>query len=393
MTQSTPDFDLTYTHRVLDDARSARRYFAKFDRIIGHLRGVADLSVEERLITKREGKILAYYLEGLGQSFTALSYKYLMTNRAAKSGKMSIDKTESGFPVFSEILQLASDATQAKTHLKSLPTQERIKKEMINHILTDQTAPTSLQYAMAQRIYYETLESGILAKEGGKTGALFLSQNHPQIVWVGKDLKKRKRRYVVHWAAYDSKTNLPVVYLMVLDDTASRALPHDERRWPRVQDALMAQSLSELKLLTIARGFDADFNSLHPKSLRRFHLGPMHSHAFTEQHGPIRNVLADAEGETGLDWALAWTVETLISEKQEWVKTGLLKHAWREVYQIDDFSLSDGISGKQDGLTDVTRALILPHRAYQVLEEKYASDFRNIRKYVVGRNDKILSYN
>ena len=126
-------------------------------------------------------------------------------------------------------------------------------------------------------------------------------------VWVGKDLSQGQRRYIVHWATYDSKTNVPVVYLMVLDDTGSRALPTDERRWPRVQDALMAQSLSELKLLTIAKGFDEDFDNLHPKSLRRFHLGPMHSHAFTEQHGPIRNVLAEALGEEGLDWALAWT--------------------------------------------------------------------------------------
>ena len=387
MTQSTPEFDLTYTHRVLDDARLARRYFAKFDRIIGHLRGVTDLSVGERLINKREAEVLRYYLDGLNRSFTALSYKYLMTNRSPKSGKISIDKTESGFPVFSEILQLASDATQTKTRLKSLPTQDRIRKEMVNHILTDQSAPTHLQYAMAQRIYYETLAEG--AEKGRE---LFLSQNHPQIMWLGKDLKKRKRRYIVHWANYDSKTNLPVVYLMVLDDTASRALPHDERRWPRAQDSLMAQSLSELKLLTIARGFDADFDTLHPKILRRFHLGPMHSHAFTEQHGPIRNVLADAEGETGLDWALAWTVETLMSEKQEWTKVGLMKHRWREVYRIEDYSLSSGISGKQDGVTDVSRALILPHRAYQVLEEKYASDFRGVRKYVVGRNDRILSY-
>ena len=370
--------DLSYTHRVLDSARATRRYFAKFDRIIGHIRSVTELSVGEKLISEAEGDILGQYLSDLNNSFTALSYKYLMTNRSPDSGKMSIDKTESGFPVFSEIIQLASDSTQAKKHLKSLPDQERLKKDMVNHILTERSAPTTLQYALAQRIYYETL-----VHEN-----LFLSQNHPQIVWVGKDLAKRQRRYIVHWASYDSKTNIPVVYLMVLDDTASRALPNDERRWPRVQDALMAQSLSELKLLTIAKGFDEDFDNLHPKSLRRFHLGPMHSHAFTEQHGPIRDVLANAIGEEGLDWALAWTVETLISDGQKWVKSGVFKQAPREVYKLDAFDLS----GKLDGATDITRALILPHRAYQVMEEKYADSFRGVRRYVVGQNAKILSY-
>jgi len=370
--------DLSYTHRVLDSARATRRYFAKIERIITHLQSVATLSSGEGLISEAEEKILRQYLGDLNNSFTALSYKYLMTNRSPDSGKMSIDKTESGFPVFSEIIQLAADSTQAKKHLKSLPEQDRLKKDMVNHILTERSAPTTLQYALAQRIYYETLVNE----------NLFLSQNHPQIMWVGKDLQRKKRRYIIHWAAYDSKTNIPVVYLMVVDDTANRALPNDERRWPRVQDALMAQALSELKLLTIAKGFDEDFDGLHPKSLRRFHLGPMHSHAFTEQHGPIREVLANAIGEEGLDWALAWTVETLISDGQEWKKVGVFKQAPREVYKLDAFNLS----GKMDGLTDVTRALILPHRAYQVMEEKHTDDFAGVRKYVVGQNAKILSY-
>jgi hypothetical protein len=372
------DLDLTYTHRVLDSARAARRYFAKFERIIGHMQAVSKISVQDRQISKTEGDILSQYLADLSHSFTALSYKYLMTNRAAGSGKVSIDKTESGFPVFSEMIQLATDASQARLHLKSLPDRDRMKKDMVHHILTEQTAPTELQYAMAQRIYYETLDRQ----------PLFLSQNHPQAVWIGKDLKKKVRRYILHWAVYDSKTNIPVVYLMAVDDMGSRALPQDERRWPRVQDALMAQAVTELKLLTIAKGFDTDFKTLAPKSLRRFHLGPMHSHAFTEQHGPIRDVLAEAQGQKGLDWALAWTVETLLSEGQEWVKTGIFNAAWRQVYKLDAY----GLDGKTDGYTRIDRALILPHRAYQVLEEKYADHFTGIRKYVVGQNDTILSY-
>jgi hypothetical protein len=375
---NAPAFDHTFTHRVLDSARSARRYFAKFERIIGHLAQVAAMSVQDRLITEAEGRILANYLEDLGNTFHALSYKYLLTNRAPESGKMSIDKTESGFPVFQEIIQLANDALEAGKHLSHQRDQEALKAEMVNHILTEQTVPTALQYALAQRIYYETLD----------LKPLFLSQNHPQIQWIGKDVKARKRRYLIHWAVYDSKTNLPAIYLMQVDDVSSRALNTDERRWPRVQNALLAQAISELKLLTIAKGFDADFDDLQPKSLRRFHLGPMHSHAFTEQHGPIRDVLAEADGRPGEDWALAWTVETLISERQEWTKTGFMKQSWRQVFKVDGFNLSD----KTEGLTDLRQALILPHRAYQVMEERHAASFTGVRKYVVGADDTILSY-
>ena len=364
---------------MLDSARATRRYFAKFERIMGHLSEVAILSNKEKLITTAEAKILLTYLDSLTHTFTALSYKFLMSHRIGGSepSGMSIDKTESGFPVFGEVMQMASDATQAKKHLKSLPGQERLKKDMINHILTQRSSPTQLQYAMSQRIYYECL-----AEKN-----LFLTQNHPQIVWVGKDMNSGRRSYLVHWAAYDSQTNLPAIYLMELEDTASRALPHDERRWPRVQSHLMAQAVSGLKLLTIAKGFDTDFDTLHPKLLRRFHLGPMYSHDFTEQHGPIRDVLADASHQEGSDWALAWTVESLLSEDTKVEKTGIFKTATRQIYKLDKF-----LGGADSGATETQRAVILPHRAYQVLEEKKAQAFQGTRKYVVGENTKILSY-
>jgi len=364
---------------MLDSARATRRYFAKFERIMVHLSDVAALSNKEKLITTAEAKILSSYLGDLGNTFTALSYKFLMAHRIGKQDTVgiSIDKSESGFPIFQELMQMASDATQAKKHLKSLPSQERLKKDMINHILTEKSSPTQLQYAMSQRIYYE-----YLAQEN-----LFLTQNHPQLVWVGKDMNSGRRSYLVHWAAYDSQTNLPAVYLMELEDTASRALVHDERRWPQVQTHLMAQAVSGLKLLTIAKGFDSDFNTLHPKLLRRFHLGPMYSHKFTEQRGPLRDVLSQASGEAGLDWALAWTVESLLSERQVKEKTGIFKKSERQVFKLDG-----SIAGKESGTTDTQRALIIPHRAYQVLEEKQSKHFKGTRKYVVGKNKKILSY-
>lgn len=372
--------DLTFDHQILKSARATRRYFSKFERIIGHLGEVTDLSLKEKFITTPEAKMLRDYLEGMSKTFTALSYKYLMAGRAGAKGgdTFSIDKSESGFPIHREILQMAADAMQAKKHLKSLPSQERLKKDMINHILTERSSPTQLQYALSQRIYYEYLD----------TADMFLTQNHPELVWIGKDIKAGRRSYLIHWASYDSQTNLPAIYLMQLEDTAHRALPHDERRWPRVQSHLMAQAVSGLKLITIAKGIDQDFDSLHPKMLRRFHIGPMHSHTFTQQHGPIRDVLAEASGEAGLDWALAWTVESLISESTTTEKAGIFKKLERQIYSLDRFDPATS----EAGVTDIRRSLILPHRAYQVLEEKHSADFGSTRKYVVGQSSKILSY-
>jgi len=373
--------DLTFDHKVLEGARATRRYFAKFERIMGHLKEVSQLSKKNRVISEAEADVLAEYLESLTHTFTALSYKYLMANRAGGTASrlLSIDKTDSGFPIYQEIMQLAADAVQAKEQLKSLPSAERLKKDMITHILTDRSSPIQLQYALSQRLYYEHINDS----------SIFLSQNHPKGMWIKGGAGRDRREYLIHWASYDSQTNLPAIYLMLIEDTGSRPLPRDERRWPRVKSHLMAQAVSSLKLLTIAKGFDTDFHDLHPKTLRRFHIGPMYSHNFTEQRGPLRDILADASGPPGLDWTLAWTVESLISTKTTEEKSGIFRTSQREVYAIDTMDPK----AIESGASDVRRSLILPHRAFQVLEEKDDPTLRGATKYVVGKNSKILSYN
>jgi len=382
--QNAPEIDMTVDHRVLEEARDTRRYFAKFERIIGHLKAVADLSEDEGEISSAEAKILRGYLDGLGHTFAALSYKFLMSRQTGSvrgqisAAKLSIDKADSGFPIFQELLQMASDALQAKTNLATLPAPEHLKREMVNHILTHHNAPTDLQYALSQRLYYEHLSDA----------NLFLSQNHPKGMWTGSSKTSTRRSYLLNWAVYDSRSNLPVIYLMDVEDTGRTALPKDEKRWPRVKAHLMAQSVSALTLLTIAKGFDEDFDNLHPKTLRRFHLGPMYSHKFTEQHGPLRDVLADASGEPGLDWAVTWMVETLESTKKTHQKTGLFKTSERSIYNID---MTDP-AAVEIGASDVRRALILPHRAYQVLKERNPRGLAHVRKYVVGENSQIINY-
>jgi hypothetical protein len=181
--------------------------------------------------------------------------------------------------------------------------------------------------------------------------------------------------------------NVPVVYLMEVVDSGRKALPLDERRWPAVQAHLLAQSVGGLKILTIAKGFDTDFADLHPKRLRRLHLGPMYSSAFTLQTGAMREVLEEAKAGEGEDWALAWTVEELVSERVE-VEDGWFSKTEREVFKLDPFAAQ----GAETGATRVERSLIVPQRVFQVLAEKDPEGFRALRKYVVGKEGRVLVY-
>jgi len=363
-------------HMKLEDTRVTRRYFGKFQRITGYLTKVAATMEAEGRFSRRDIEALAQYLVGLNWTFTALAHKYHFSGRFAYAGKLTFDRVESGFPVYQELLEMANDALQAERHLGSMPSTDDLKDQMVRVILSEQEIPTKLQYALSQRLYYEEL----------LRGDQFWARNDPQAVWV--ENKADRRVFQVHWAVYDSQINLPTIYIMDVEDTGRTGLPKDERRWPEAQAHLMAQSVAGLKLLTIAKGFDEDFDDLHPTRLRRFHIGPMYSNAFTRQSGPLREVLEAANAPVGEDWALVWSEEELVAERVEHVKSGWFGSVERQIFARDVFEQG----GANLGATRLERSLIMPERPYQALAERNPHGFSDIRKFVVSDSGRVLSY-
>lgn len=366
---------LTQDHAELSEALALQRYFSTFERITGHLVRVAAELESEGTLTRTETRILGRYLAALTRSLQALSLKYAMTGRAEGALGLSFDWHESGFPVAQELMQMAVDTANLAKHLSGIASVEELKDRMVRQIVGDLTIPTALQFALSQRLYYEALAQG----------GLFMSRNDPEAQWTGD--QGERRRFLVHWAVYDTQVNLPVVYLMDLEDSGRKPLPADDRRWPRVQQHLMAQSMNGLKLLTIATGLDSDFPDLHPKRLRRLHLGPMYSDAFTQQSGPISEVLATAKAPEGEDWALVWTIEDLVADRTEQVKDGWFSTVERQIFKLDPF-ITEGVD---HGATRMDRMVILPERPFQVLSELNPPGFRSVRKFIVGASGRIIS--
>ncbi|MEO5614681.1 MAG: hypothetical protein ABIR04_07135 [Cypionkella sp.] len=375
MPEPTVKEQLTDDHQELYDTLTARRYFAKFESITRHLIRVAGEVEAEGRLTRTEARILGRYLAALTGTFKALNYKYLMTGRAEGSPRLTFDRHDSGFPVAQELMMMALDAAQVQKHLGGMASETELKDRMVRQIVRDLTVPVQLQFALSQRLYYESLA----------TGGIFWPRNDPDCQWI-EDVRRdgaERKHFLLHWAVYDTQANLPVVYLMDVEDSGKKPLPNDDRRWPMAQAHLMAQSALGLKLLTIAQGFDKDFAGLHPKRLRRITLGPMHSHDFTLQSGPIAQVLADANAPDGDDWALVWTVEDLISDREEEVKDGWFSSAERQVFKLDPIA-------SDSGATRIERMVILPERPYQVLADLNPPGFRDVRKFVVGAGDRIM---
>lgn len=366
-------------HRRLDDDLTARAFFDQTRRIAGVLPAALSEMVRDGLFTRIETEVIVGYLDALRASIDALAMKYLVSGRIEGPLRrhVTIDIHESGFPVWSEIAQNAADAAQAAEELARTPAPDAIKDDMIRQIVGDLVIPTRLQYALSQRLYYEALAKG----------GLFWPQMHPQGYWLSGDGRQR-RRWLLHWAVYDSQLNVPVLYLLDADDSGRRPLVEDAKRWPEVRAHLLAQSVTALQLVTIAQGFDRDFDTLHPMRLRRIVLGPVYSQGFTVQEGPIRQVLENAAAPAGEDWAMAMTVEDLRAERATLEHSGLFSVVERQVFRLDPLATH----GAGQGTSLATRALILPQRPYQALAALDPAGFRDIRKYVPGPDGRIAGY-
>ncbi len=364
----------------IGDSAACRGYFGKFSEITKHIWGLAaEMSLDgpSKGLAELEAEIVEGYLRSLSGTLTALSIKYLMTGLVGdrRPGPLAIDHTDSGFPLFQEIIQMASDSGEVQSQLAVLPKRAALKEDMVDHLLQHRSLPRDLQLAMSRRVYYEMLAEV----------PLFLAQNPPQLVPLGTR-DPETRGYLCHWAVYDTQRNLPNVYLMQLEDSGERSLTQDQRRWPLVAEHLLAQSLSSLKLLTIARGFDKDFQDLHPQVLKRLHLGPMYANKLTRHSDTVQDILAESDDEPGQDWVLCWTVETLRAKGSEKTSSGLFGSVRTEIYDIDPQAPEE----VEAGASAIERCMILPYRPYQRLVERDLPQLRGVRKYVVGPDGTIL---
>lgn len=181
-------------HRGLPDTQASRRYFAKFETILAHLGRVAAMLHVEKRLTKTEVEVLTRYVIALNLTFRALSMKYLLVGRDTGQffGSLTMDVKDSGFPTATELLVMANDAAQADQHLRTMPSVDALKDQMVAEIIGDQAIPTRLQFTLSQRLYYEELSRG----------KLFWARNDPQCLWLSGT--EPRRRYLLHWGVYDS---------------------------------------------------------------------------------------------------------------------------------------------------------------------------------------------
>ncbi|RED54180.1 hypothetical protein [Aestuariispira insulae] len=368
------------TLEKLSDNRQVRAYFFKFGQIVDHL---IDMAARENEEGQDDGFDLAILdcLKRLSKTFDALTLKYLFAGLDAcwVEKPLSLDVKDSGFPFFTEILEMENDRVQARKVLEEMPDAGTLRQDMVDFILKYKSTPHDLRAAMAKRAYFQNLAGG----------GHFYCRNQPTIQRINPDClpsgELRGALYLVTWSVYDSSRNQPVIYLMVLDDSGKKPILEDEERLAAFKAHIMNQSMSTLKLLTIAQGVDKDFADLHPKMMKRLFIGPIYSNAFTTHGDRLSHFLGKSDF-GGNSWLMSWTVETLISERSEMSKSGLFGSQPKEIYHIP----TEDLAASASGATRVDRRVIMPYEVRQSLGSEEWRVLDNAQVYVVGEDNIVL---
>ncbi len=314
-------------------------------------------------------QVVAEYIVRLENSFGA------WRNRLGFMESFRISRAESGFPVFQNVLELENDRRSAEKRLAAIPAPDAIRAEMADFILRHKAMPSDLQRMMAERLYLQDVG----------TGLIFAPFVLPKTVKVSANPKTMRPYYFVHWGAFDGLANLPLVYMAAVEDSSERMvetlvtrdgqlnekveipLPVEGLLNPdlahRFDDFAAKNSAYSLSPSTIAGNLDKDFETLHPKQLRRFVLGPFYSAGITENNSTVQQVLEKVRKAENA-WLLTWTVQEVYSKNERPGRKGLFssEKATQEFY-IN----TDDLEAARMGVSTYEKHALIPHEAYQAL--------------------------
>ena len=104
---------------------------------------------------------------------------------------------------------------------------------------------------------------------------------------------------------------------------------------------------------TIAHNMDKDFETLHPKQLRRVVLGPFYSSGVTENNSTVTDVLSKVRKPENA-WLLTWTIQEVSSKAEKPGRKGL----WSSEKDSQEFYINtDDLEAARARVLRATRSM------------------------------------
>jgi len=339
------------------------------------------------------GQVVAGYVNRLAASFEAWE------NRVAFMDHFRINRAESGYPLFQNVLELENDRESSAGRLAAIPEAEDIRAEMADFILRHKAFPDKLQGQMAERLYLE----------GVQAGEVFSPFILPETVKVSVNPKTMRPYYVVHWGIFDGSQILPMVYMATIEDSSEKIgkmlVTEQGKLNPTVRIPLPVGGLLNPELArefdacaerngayslspaTIAMNIDKDFPNLHPKQLRRIVLGPFYSAGITENNDRVSEILSRVRNPDNA-WVLTWTIQEVFSKTERPAKKGL----WSSMPASEEFHINtENLEAVRQGVSSYEKHALVPHDAYQALYAEGETDkiFDDYKVHVISGNQVI----
>ena len=161
--------------------------------------------------------------------------------------------------------------------------------------------------------------------------------------------------YLVHWASFDGTANLPLIYMVTVEDSSDdivrQLVGKDGRLNEKVEIPLPVDGLLK------------DFEPLHPKQLRRVVLGPFYSAGITDNNSTVTEVLAKVRKPENA-WLLTWTIQEVYSKGEKPGRRGLFSS---EKTTQEFFINTDDLEATRQGVSSFENHALVPHEAYQAL--------------------------
>jgi hypothetical protein len=152
----------------------------------------------------------------------------------------------------------------------------------------------------------------------------------------------------------------------------------------RFDDFVIRNSGFALSPVTIVTNMDKDFETLHPKQMRRIVIGPFYSAGITENNAVINGILSRVKRKENA-WLLTWTVQEVFStrEKPE-VKGFFSSTKAQQEFHID----TTNMEASRMGVSAFEKHALVPHEAYTALYASNEADtiFAGYKVHVISGN-------
>ncbi|MGV3550017.1 hypothetical protein [Rhizobium sp.] len=317
-------------------------------------------------------------------------------NKTGFLERFRISRAESGFPTYQNVLELENDRKTAPDKLAQIPEGNKLRAEMVDFILRNKAFPEALQGRMAERLYLEEVVKG----------EVFSPVILPETSGVSINSDNRRPVIVCNWAAFDGSQTLPMIYIAKIEDSSENMarmlitpsgrlntdidipLPVGGLLNPELaamfDNFVIRNSSYALSPVTIVTNMDKDFETLHPKQLRRVVIGPFYSAGITENNAVINGILSRVRKPENA-WLLTWTVQEVFSTREKpGVKGFFSSTKASQEFHID----TTNMEASRMGVSAFEKHALVPHEAYQAL---YASNeaeqiFAGYKVHVISGN-------